>query len=66
MVTPKESPSSHVELESSDTVIMTVMMAEAANIEVQLTSMKATLDRLLKESVKKDTQIKCQMSKFLN
>jgi len=47
---PKESPSSHVEVESSDTIIMPVMVTEAANIEEQLASIKATLDRLSKES----------------
>ena len=56
--TPKESPPSHVEVESSDTVVMPVMVTEAANIEEQLASMKATLDRLSEESVEKDAQIK--------
>ena len=46
---PKESPSSHVEVKSSDTIIMSVMVTETANIEEQLASMKATLDRLSKE-----------------
>jgi len=31
--TPKESPSSHVEVESSDIIIMLVMMIGAANIK---------------------------------
>jgi len=56
--TPKESPSSHVEVKSSDTVVMLVMVTEAANIEEQLASMKATLDRFSKESAEKDAQIK--------
>jgi len=60
MVTPQESPSSHAEVESSDTVIMPVMVTDAANVGEQLASMKATLDRLPKESAEKDAQIKCQ------
>jgi len=39
---------------------MSVMVIEVANIEEQLGSMKATLDRLLKESVENDAQIKHQ------
>ena len=58
--TPKKSPSSHVEVESSDTIIMPVMVAETANIEEQLESVKATLDRLSKGSAEKDAQIKRQ------
>jgi len=58
--TPKESPSTHVEVESSDTVIMPVMVTEAAEIKDQLASMKATLDRLSKESAEKDAQINRQ------
>jgi len=58
--TPKESPASHVEVESFNTVVLPIMVIEATNIEEQLASMKATLDRLSKESVIKDAQIKCQ------
>jgi len=58
--TPWESPASHVEVKSSDTVVMLVMVTEAANIEEQLAKMKATLDRLSKESAEKDAQIKRQ------
>ena len=36
------------------------MVTELTNIEEQLASMKATLDKLLKESVEKDAQIKLQ------
>ena len=50
----------HVEVKSSDIVVMPVMVTEAANIKEQLASMKATLDRLSKESAEKDAQIKCQ------
>jgi len=39
---------------------MPVIVTEAATIEEQLASMKATLDRLSKESAKKDAQIKHQ------
>ena len=58
--TPKESPSSDVKVESSDAVIMPIMVIEVANIEEQLANMKATLDRLLKESAEKDAQTKRQ------
>jgi len=51
---------SEIEVESSDTVIMSVMMTGAANLEEQLASMKATLDRLSKESAEKDAQIRRQ------
>jgi len=54
----------HAEIESSDAIIMPVMVIEAANIEEQ--SMKATLDRLSRESVEKDVQIKLRMSKLLS
>jgi len=39
---------------------MPIMVTEAANIEEQLASMKATLDRLSRESAEKDAQIKRQ------
>ena len=57
---PKEARMSELEVESSDTVIMPVMMTGAANLEEQLASMKAILDRLSKESAEKDAQIKRQ------
>jgi len=56
----KGSLSSHVEVESSNTVIMPVMVIAATNVEEQLASMKATLNRLSKESAEKDAQIKRQ------
>ena len=56
----KKSLSVHAEVESSDTVIMLVMMTEAVNFEEQLASMKATLDLPSKESAEKNTQIKSQ------
>ena len=56
----KGSLSSQAEAESSDTVIMPVMVTGATNFEEQLASMKATLDRLSKESAEKDAQIKRQ------
>ena len=46
------------ETESFDTVIMPIMVTEAANVEQQLASMKATLDDLSRESVEKHAQIK--------
>jgi len=51
--------SSHAEAESSNTVIMPVMVTAATNVEEQLASMKATLDRLFKDNAEKDAQIKC-------
>jgi len=48
----------HAEVEFSDTIIMPVMVTMTTNLEKQLASMKATLDRLSKESAEKDTQIK--------
>ena len=50
----KKSLSVHAEVESSDTVIMLVMMTEAVNFEEQLASMKATLDRLSKIECRKE------------
>jgi len=55
---PKGARMSEIETESSDTVIMPVMMTRAANLEEQLASMMATLDRLSKKSAEKDAQIK--------
>ena len=48
------SLSSHPEDESSEIVIIPVTVTEATNFEEQLASIKATLDRLFKESVEKD------------
>ena len=56
----KGSLSSQAKAESFDTVIMPVMVTGATNFEEQLASMKATLDRLSKQSAEKDAQIKCQ------
>ena len=56
----RDSVFSQVEVESSDTVIMPVMVTETVNLEEQLADMKATLDRLSKENAKKDAQIKRQ------
>jgi len=55
---------SQSEIESSNTAIMPVIVIEAINLEKQLADMKAKLDRLSKESAKKDTQIKCQNEKI--
>jgi len=59
-ITPKESFPSHVEVESSNTIVMPVMVTEAINTKKQLANMKATLDRISKASAEKDTQIKRQ------
>jgi len=56
----KESLFLHAEAESANTVIMLVMVTEAANVEEQLASMKAALDRLSRESAEKDAQIQRQ------
>ena len=53
----------HAKAESSGIVIIPVMVTEAANFEEQLASMKATLDRLSRDSLEKDTQIKRQNEK---
>jgi len=60
LLSSKESLWSHAKVESSNTIIMPVMVIEVTNIEEQLASMKATPDKLLKESVEKDAQIKRQ------
>jgi len=39
---------------------MPIMVTEVTNIKEQLASVKATLDRLLKERAEKDAQIKRQ------
>jgi len=56
---------SQVEVESSDIVIMPVMMIETINLEEQLADMN-TLDRLSKENAKKDAQIKRQSKQIAN
>jgi len=44
----------HAEAESSDTVVMPVMVTEVANLEEQSASMTATLDSLSRESAETD------------
>ena len=51
----KKSISFHAEVESSNAIIMLVMMTEVVKFEEQLASMKATLDRLSNDSVEKNT-----------
>ena len=46
------------EAESSQTVIMPAMMIGAVNLKEEFASMKATLERLSKESAEKDARIK--------
>ena len=60
MSSSKESLFLHVEVESSDTVVMPVIVTEVANVEEQLASMKAILDKLSRENAEKDAQSKCQ------
>ena len=62
----RKSLLSHVEIESPNTIIISIMVTEATNIEEQLASMKATMDRLLKESAEKDSQIKRQSRQIAN
>jgi len=51
---------SQFEAESSQTVIMPIMMIGVVNFEEEFASMTATLERLSKESVEKDARIKRQ------
>jgi len=53
VTSPKESVSLHDEMEYSGTVVKPVMVTDATNIEEQPVSMKAVLDKLLKEGVGK-------------
>jgi len=57
---PKEVVLPQSEAKSSRTVIMPAMMIGAVNFEEEFASMKATLERLSKESAEKDARIKCQ------
>ena len=54
------------ETESSNSVIMPAMVMEATNVEEQLADMKATLERLAKENLEKDAQIKRQSEQIAN
>ena len=56
----RDSFFSHVEVESSDTGIIPAMVTETTNLEEELANIKATLERLSKESKEKDAQIKRQ------
>ena len=57
---PGKAALSQYEAKSSHTVIMPPMMIGAVNFEEEFASMKATLERLSKESAEKDAQIKRQ------
>ena len=54
MSSSKKSLFLYVEVESSNTVIISVMVTEADNAKEQLASIKATLDKLSRESAEKD------------
>jgi len=54
------SLSLYPEAESSDTIIMPIVVTEATNFEEQLTSMKVTFDRISKESVERNAHINSQ------
>ena len=53
-ISPRDWLFSQVEVESSNTIIMPVMVTGAINFEEELANMKATLERLSKESEEKD------------
>jgi len=57
---PRKAVFSQSKIELSRTVIVPPMMIGAVNFEEELASMKATLERLSKESTEKDTRIKLQ------
>jgi len=57
---PRKAALAQSEAESSPTVIMPAMMIEAVNFEEEFACMKAMLERLFRESAKKDAQIKRQ------
>ena len=60
LASTKGSLSTNADVESSNTVIMLVLVTAATNLKEQLASMKDILDKLSKESVEKNAQIKCQ------
>jgi len=60
LASPRDSFFAQVELESSNAIIILVLVIEATNLEEQLADIKVTLDRLPKESVENDAQIKSQ------
>ena len=57
---PRNSIFPHAEVESSNVVIMLVMVIGAINLEEELANMKAALERFSKGSEEKDVQIKRQ------
>jgi len=57
---PRDSLFSQFEVESSKTILGPVMVIQASNLEEELVNMKATLERLSKESEENDVQIKHQ------
>ena len=59
-MSPRNSLFSQVKVESSNTVIMSVIVTEAINLEKELANTKATLEKLSKESEEKGVQIKRQ------
>ena len=59
----RDSLFSQVEIESSDTIVMPVVVIEPANLKEQLTD---TLDTLSKESEEKNVQIKYQSKQIVD
>jgi len=71
LTSSRDSIFSQVEVESSDIITMPVMVTVATNLvatnfEEQLAGMKATLERLLKENVENDAQIKRQNKQIVD
>jgi len=54
LASSKGSLSSHAEDESFDAVVIPVKIRTTTNLEEQMASMNATLDRLSKEGAEKD------------
>ena len=52
-------------MKSSDIIVMPVMVIEAINLLEQLADMKTTMDRPLKESAERDSQINIKTNKLL-
>ena len=50
LTSPRDTLFSQVEVESSDTIVMPVMVTEDLNLEEELANMKVTLKRLSKKS----------------
>ena len=63
---PKVAHFAKYKLKSSDTIFMSVMMMRAFNLEEELGSMKATLERLSKENVENDAKTEHQNKQIID